>query len=363
MSEQDKQQQAHTLAGAPKMGWLCSYTPLEILLAAGFQPVRITGHTGAVQKADGLMHPNMCQFVRACLDAAVDGAYSTFEGAVFVNSCDAMRRLADAWRKYTDAKFVHMIDLPKGAGDADAAYLRHEFEKLRRALESAFGIEVSNPVIKQAVKLYNTSRSLYHEMNALRTDAPPRVSGREAWNMAGLFNNTPPAVWNQAMKALLEQKRADAPPAVLARPRVILAGSPAHNPEFAGFVEDCGLDVVFEDMCTGSRFFDVSVGNAADPLLDLARGYLQKPPCARMMTMDKRAEAMIDRARAMGARGVVHHALKFCDTVLYDAPELKRRLEAAGLRTLFLEGDGTLGSMGQLKTRIQAFAEVLGDDL
>jgi len=363
MTDKHTQQQAQTLAGVPKLGWLCSYTPLEILLAAGFLPVRITGHYGAISKADGLMHPNMCQYVRACLDAALDGAYSNLEGAVFVNSCDAMRRLADAWAKYTDAKFIHVIDLPKGRGDADIGYLRNEFSKLRDALAASFDIDVADPVIKQSVKLYNTSRSLFHELNTLRTGAPPQASGREAVNMVGLFNTTPPAVWNQTMQALLAQKRAAEPPVGASRPRVIMAGSPAHNPQVVGFVEDCGLDVVFEDMCTGSRFFDITVGNTTDPLRDLAQGYLDKPPCARMMMMDERAQAMIDRARAFGARGVVHHALKFCDTVLYDVPELKRRLEAAGLSTLFLEGDGTLGSLGQLKTRIEAFAEVLGDDL
>ena len=350
--------QAATLAGVPKMGWLCSYTPLEILLAAGFQPVRITGHSGAITRADGIMHPNMCQYVRACLDAALDGAYAHLEGAVFVNSCDAMRRLADAWVKYTDARFVHVVDLPKGRTDADVEYLRNEFAKLRAALESRFDIQAPDPVIRQAVKLYGASRSLFHEFSTLRTDAPPRVSGKEAVQMVSLFNTVPPPVWNRTMESLIAQKKSETP-AGAARPRVVMAGSPAHNPEIIGSVEDCGLDVVYEDMCTGSRFFDMTVADTRDPLADLARAYLDKPPCARMMRMDERARNVIDSARKLNAVGVVHLALKFCDTVQYDAPELQQRLEAAGLRTLFLEGDGTLGGLGQIKTRIEAFAEML----
>ena len=108
-----------TTVEARTMGFLCSYTPIEILWAGGVQPVRIGGHSGIIGKADGFMHPNMCQYVRACLDQALDGAYGSLEGAVFVNACDAMRRLSDAWARYTEASFVHVVDLPKGRTPAD----------------------------------------------------------------------------------------------------------------------------------------------------------------------------------------------------------------------------------------------------
>ena len=35
----------NALAGTPRMGWFCSYTPLEILHAAGLFPYRIAGHS------------------------------------------------------------------------------------------------------------------------------------------------------------------------------------------------------------------------------------------------------------------------------------------------------------------------------
>ena len=362
MENDNRQAAEQTLAGAPKMGWFCSYTPLEILYAAGFMPVRITGHSDTIKKADAYMHPNLCQYARSCLDAAMEGQYGHLSGAVFMNSCDTMRRLYDVWKRYADADFTFIADLPKGQTDNDVKYLRNEFEKLRRALESHFKIEVPDAVIKQAVKVLARSRSLFHELSALRYDDEPRMTGAELAQMAQLFFSTRADVWNQTAEAMLKQKKAAAPEARAPRPRVVLSGSPAHNPGIISFIEDCGLDVVDEDMCSGGRFFALEVDNTVDVLTDLARAYLNRAPCARMMRLPDRVQYITAAAQASGARGVVHYALKFCDTYLYDAPELKKHLTDAGLRTLFLEGDGTLGGLGQLKTRIEAFAEVLGDE-
>jgi benzoyl-CoA reductase/2-hydroxyglutaryl-CoA dehydratase subunit BcrC/BadD/HgdB len=57
--------------------------------------------------------------------------------------------------------------------------------------------------------------------------------------------------------------------------------------------------------------------------------------------------------------GVICYTLKFCDTFLYDIPLLKKRLDAQNIPSLFLDSDYTPGTMGRLKTRIEAFLEML----
>lgn len=351
-------QAALTLAGMPHIGWFCGYTPVEVPLAAGFLPVRVVGHAGPITKADSCLHANMCQYVRSALDAALNGACDRMQGAVFVNSCDAMRRLHDVWRKHVDMDFTFLLDLPRGQSAADVAYYRNEIQKLRDALAAHFDIDITDARIKSAARVYADARDANGALSDLRRENPPRLSGREAADMAALFVSIPPATWADTARALAAQKRGQtAPPS--RRPRVVLDGSPAHSPEVIGFIEDCGFDVVSEDLCSGSRLFEVNVGNTVDIMYDLAAAYLAKPPCARMMRLDERAARVIGMARDYAAHGVIHISLKFCDTYLYDAPGLRERLNAAGVKNLFMEIDGTLGSMGQLKTRLEAFAEVL----
>ena len=52
--------------------------------------------------------------------------------------------------------------------------------------------------------------------------------------------------------------------------------------------------------------------------------------------------------------------LKFCDTHLFDAPQLTEELKALGLPVLHLEWEHSLSGLAQLKTRVEAFIEMVG---
>jgi benzoyl-CoA reductase/2-hydroxyglutaryl-CoA dehydratase subunit BcrC/BadD/HgdB len=52
--------------------------------------------------------------------------------------------------------------------------------------------------------------------------------------------------------------------------------------------------------------------------------------------------------------------MKFCDPYLARLPAVRAELKQAGLPLLVLEGDCTLRSLGQHRTRIEAFVEMLG---
>jgi len=59
--------------------------------------------------------------------------------------------------------------------------------------------------------------------------------------------------------------------------------------------------------------------------------------------------------------GVIFYTLKFCDSFLYDIPVFKSQLSLRGIPSLILEGDYTPGTLGRVRTRIQAFIEMLGE--
>ncbi|OLS12877.1 MAG: protein HgdB1 [Promethearchaeota archaeon CR_4] len=347
-----------------RIGWFCSYTPLELLYAAGALPIRITGHSDAIKTGDTYMHPNLCQYVRSAIDAAVTHQIGDLRGVVFVNSCDAMRRLRDVWKRYVPTEFSFLLDLPAGQTPIDQEYYYEELEKLKIALEKHYQIQITDQLLKDAASVYNSAREAYHQLNTLRKATPSLISGKEMLHVAGNFFETNPDHWVRDVKALLGQKRRQTlnPPPdsrINHRPRIFIAGSPIHSPEIVGFIEECGFDVVGEELCAGERFFDLSVDNQADMLSALSKAYLLKPPCARMMNLPDRTKYIVSGARNAHADGILHHTLKFCDTYSYDLPSFKKELDAEGFKMLSIEGDCTLGSIGQLKTRIEAFREVL----
>ena len=349
-----------TKPSAPLMGWFCSYTPIELIMAAGFIPYRIAGHSDPIEKADSHMHPNICQYVRACLDKALDGAYDHLDGFVFITSCDAMRRLYDVWRKHITTKFTFIFDLPVGQSKENETYFKNELQKLKSALEKFTLKEISEAAIEDAIQILDESRAIYQELNDLRKTIPPLISGTELMQLTSQFFSSDPRDWNRSTKTYLKQRKQESSGSKQEKnPRILLSGSPIHDPEIIALIEECGLNVVFEDLCTGSRFFDVSIERTGDILMDLSKVYLNKPPCSRMMLLENRAEGIIEQVNNLNVDGVIYYSLKFCDTALYDVPALKKILNDSNINVLFIEGDCTLGSFGQLKTRIEAFTEMI----
>jgi benzoyl-CoA reductase/2-hydroxyglutaryl-CoA dehydratase subunit BcrC/BadD/HgdB len=99
-----------------------------------------------------------------------------------------------------------------------------------------------------------------------------------------------------------------------------------------------------------------------DLLLQISRSLLTRPPCARTFNPGrplKMAEDILARTRACGARGVIGQTIKFCDPYLDRLPAVREKLSQAGIPLLLLEGDCSLRSIEQQRTRIEAFIEML----
>jgi len=105
---------------------------------------------------------------------------------------------------------------------------------------------------------------------------------------------------------------------------------------------------------------DMDLG--APAYLEMARSLQRKPPCARTFSPSAPGRIAVDvvaAAKAAGAAGVIGYTLKFCDPYLARLPMVRAALKEAGLPMLMLEGDCTLRSIGQQRTRIEAFIEML----
>ena len=271
-----------------------------------------------------------------------------------------MRRLHDVWKKYIPSKFTYIIDIPMGHSSLGYKYFRNEFEKLKIALENHTSQKIKDEMIEEAIDTFMESRSLFQNMNSLRLENPTQINGSEIVKITLDFFKADPKSWNERMReriannSIRTTKSKD-----YNKPRIVLSGSPIHDVDFVSFIENSGLNVVYEELCTGSKFFDMKIDKTQDPLESLSRAYINRTPCARMMKIEERAEKLIEISKKFNTNGIIHHSLKFCDTYLYDVPRLRELLIEKELSVLFIESDGTLGSLNQLKTRVEAFSEMI----
>jgi len=61
--------------------------------------------------------------------------------------------------------------------------------------------------------------------------------------------------------------------------------------------------------------------------------------------------------------GLIFLHLKFCEPENYDYNDMREGLNSAGIPNLRLETEFTNPSLGQIRTRLEAFIEMIGGDL
>ncbi len=346
------------------IGWLCTYTPEEVIYAAGFHPFRLLEDAPSTKLADTYLHYNLCPYVRSCLDFGLRKKNQAFKGIVIVNSCDAMRSLYHIWNRYLSSEtFIHFMDLPKIATSLALGYFRKEIQKLITSLEKYFGRRIKESALKEAVGIYHESRDLMRELYDLRKKQPLLINGTLVSKIVRASQRMPKKTFNQKLKKLIQEiktikAKADQPD----RPRIMIVGSLLSNSQLIEAVEEAGAVVVCDDLCTGSRYFEGKVEDRGDLVEALSRHYLLKTPCARMKDTFLRLEAGKKWVKEYRVDGVIYQTLKFCDNHLYDYPVYQEFFKKIDVPMLQIENDFVGGNLGQIKTRIEAFVEMLSTD-
>lgn len=328
-----------------RIAWFCAYTPLEILEAMGFSPVRVFGNPAGLEAADPYLHNAVCPYIRACLALALEDG--TPRHAVFVNSCDGMRRLHDVWREIFPDAFVHLVDLPRNEGEEGKEALKEEYLLLIEGLQDFCGRPLDHGSLAEACREWEERRRLYRSSRG-------NLGGRGRVLLARAIQSSP------------EEGRENLRDCVSTAPRrgtpVFLTGNLLNPDGMISILERAGADIVGVDLCNADRAFSLAPPPAGDLdgiLSGLASSYLERHPCARMTSFERRYRLLVEGYRESGARGVIYASLKFCDSYLYDYPRVRNRLKEEGIPVLRLESDYADGHAGQLLTRVEAFLEML----
>lgn len=355
----EEKRRSSDLQEYPIIGWTCTYLPLEILEAAGIFPYRILPETSS-DKADAYLDPNFCPYIKASLGKALEGGYSFLSGMIMLNTCDGMRRLYDAWRFYCHPSFSYLLDLPRIITPSSIAFFRDGLGNLIKQIEAHFKIKFSEEGLIRAIEEANTTRSLLKHLFSLqdRGDPPLRQSDILEILSEGWKNQR--KVFNKSLKLFLQELETH-PPYPLEGPRVMVTGSLMDGSALIRLIEELGGQVVSSELCVGRRMVD-RIFIDTDPLRSLSQAYLEKTSCARMFDTDRRIGHIKQELERTQAKGLIYFSLKFCDPYLYEAPAIEEALRQMGIPLLFIEGEYTGKMRGGIRTRVQAFLEVLERD-
>ena len=343
----------------PVVGWTCSYTPEELVFAAGALPVMVWGGLGDTRLADAYMPSNSCSFARGCFNAVLKGEYDYLDVLVETSSCDNRGKTYDMYVNYAKIPNVYFINAPVTNTEKAHEFYYREVVKFKEWLEHTFCSVISDGSLRKAVEVYNENRALLREIYDLKMKGPPLISGSEFMqlDLSGLV--MPKDEHSRLLRQFLGsvEDRVDFPKEGV---RLLVSGSVMDNVELVRLIESVGGNVVADDLCTGSRYFWNDVDMDGDLLRAVARRYLDKVPSSFMFPRGERFKHAVDLAKRFDVDGVVMFVIKYCDTHMFDAPLLRDELKAAGLPVLYLEWEHSLSGLAGLKTRVEAFVEMVG---
>jgi benzoyl-CoA reductase/2-hydroxyglutaryl-CoA dehydratase subunit BcrC/BadD/HgdB len=343
------------------IGFTCTYTPLALIDAAGYTPYRILPIGNSPDLAGQILHDNLCPHVKRVLDRALDNDLPELAGVVLLNSCDAMRRLADAWQKVRPNDRVIFIDLPITSDDSAVSYFGRELSRLADTLFLWSGRPVSQEAVAESIEKYNQLALLFGGLRERLRNGGVNGGAARLQSLYNIAVTQPLYETYRILKGVMEDLKS--PSTDNSGVPIFLFGNVLPDPETLGLFESSGARIVDEDLCTGSRVFaPIKVEGSEETLSQLARGLLCRPRCARTllpMHPGVIAGEVLARATACKARGVIACTAKFCDPYIARIPGVREVLRKAGLPMLQIEGDCTMRSFGQHRTRIEAFMEML----
>ena len=363
--------QEHKAQGGKVVGSFCIYVPEEIILALGGISVGLcAGSEFWVPAGEVVLPRNLCALIKAGVGAKLSRTCPYFQSVdllVGENTCDGKKK---AWEILGEHVSMHVMDLPNTKSPAGFALWRHEVNSLVEKLEHLTGNKLTLENLLQGVQVVEAKRAAIARLYEARKATPSPLSGLDAQLVSQVAFYDNPVRFTNSVNALAEEceKRIAAGKGVAPAqaPRVLVTGTPIVVPNWKihSILETSGASVVVEENCTGTRYFEERVQTEGvhdlSGLLDaIARRYFDHINCACFSPNEKRMDDVVRLAKAYGVQGVVNQNLSFCTPYMVEGEKLRQRLTAEGIPLLSLETDYSSGDEGQLRTRVEAFLEVL----
>jgi benzoyl-CoA reductase/2-hydroxyglutaryl-CoA dehydratase subunit BcrC/BadD/HgdB len=287
---------------------------------------------------------------------------SFLDGTVFPHTCDTIQRLSDIWRINAGFPLHFDVVLPSKLNTESAfQYLVDILRKFKTDLETSLEIEITDEKLRDAIHLYNRIRKALEEIYLLRSENPDILSGGKIYDIlkaAMVMDRT--EFLSLVTQLLLQVKEDEKVTEKSRKKRIVLAGGICNHPDIYSIVEEAGGAVTWDDLCTGTRFFIGQIDETIDPVEAIARRYFERMICpTKHFDLTCRGENLAKLVATHKADGVIFLFLKFCDPHAFDYPYVKEYLDRQGIPSLLLEVEGQIPATGQLRTRLEAFVEML----
>ena len=354
------------------LGYSCYYIPEVLLNLPGCFSSRLRApRCTSTDIASYYMTNRTCPYARSLLERAIEGGYNYLNALLGAECCATMERMEEHFFLINPVKnekfFVTQIDPPMKGDETNLDYYKAQLKlKVVDKLHEEYGIDTSEEAMRRAIDDHNEISRIITEIGNFRKADNPSITGYE-FHVIQLVSQVCPhrLILPYLAETLEELKTREPEPKFPFRARVVLVGSEIDDPEFTKLIETCGAMVVADRYCFGSfpsrERIEIQDGETAFDAI--CRHYLHWNQCARFMDgmkIDQRHAEVKRLVDEFHADGVIYENMKFCEFWSYEKVLASHILtEEMGVPCCTIEKEYALGSIGQLRTRFQAFVESL----
>ena len=355
--------------GAPLVGYFCNMVPQEIIHALGARAVRLgCGNAALVQSGEEALAGEICPLTKSSFGAFMDkeSIANRCNALVMVASCDAKRKLAEVLADYVP---TFIINLPP---DQDArrygSALAAELERMCDFLCDRLGAKLTTRALLAAIEAGQRRTALVRRLQKARADKPAALSIRDAYLVIqAAFTPVDPEEWLAQAQRVLEEVEGFAPTRKRLRHRMVLTGAPLIWPNFKmlNLIEESGADVVADTLCTGFQsLYDPVVTDEKGRralMRALAQRYVFASACPCFISQATRISRVLELVEEFRADGVINYGLRLCQLFDMEAYRLSQVLRARGIPFANIRTDYSLEDTEQLRVRLEAFLETVGE--
>jgi benzoyl-CoA reductase/2-hydroxyglutaryl-CoA dehydratase subunit BcrC/BadD/HgdB len=351
--------------GYKKVGYFCVYTPVELISAAGAMPIRLFKGGDSIRVASGEVYTEsyFCQFPSYSVGAFREGdtLYKSIDKIYTFYTCDQMKKGVEAISEFFNVP-TKILCLPRERErEASREFMLREVREFQTDLEGLTGQKVSEEGLKREIARYNCARRLLKQISELRKRKNPPISGGEFLELVKAFYYLPvekSLAYYEGFYGRLASEKGNGQPPI----RIMMSGGIIADGDrrLVDLIEkDLGAQIVVEDHCTGLRPFYYPIPEDQEPLKALAEGYLDIAPCARMKPLHDRLDFSEKLALEYRVDAVIYVSLKFCSCYSLSKSNFLKRFQKLGIPVLDISIDYSQSDLGQLRTRVEAFFELM----
>lgn len=356
----------HKKNGGKVLGTFCVFVPDEVILAANAISVGLcAGSQFWVEDGEKLLPRNMCPLIKAAVGAKVSGTCPYFQSCDMIigeTTCDGKKK---AWEILDEYVPVHVMDLPQMKRNKDYNMWMDEIKIFIEKVEELTGNKVTVENLKKAINLVNRKRSALKRLYDFRKLTPSPISGKDALLISQIAFYDDPERFIQQVNALCDELAERAK--ILkseGKKRIMITGTPMALPNWKlhDIIENLPAEVVVEETCTGTRYFENQVSEEGDTIealiKNLADRYLNIN-CACFTPNSGRIDDIKKYVEEYKVDGVIYSNLSFCHTYSIEYNSVEKALKEARIPIMNIETDYSAEDAGQIKTRVEAFLEMI----